>query len=335
MPRFKLLSWVLVLFVVISTLRQETKGAPIRVVVWDEQQPRQAEAYDNFLGNEIADYLKQFADLSVVSKRLDDPEKGIDKATLGACDVLIWWGHARNGEVSIDESKQIVRRIKEGKLSMIALHSAHWAMPFMEAMNERTRMDAARKYPNSPDFPRVRFDFVPPPGRFPPAHESIQTPAYYAWKRRGVVQHVRVDLPNCCFPDYRPDGKPGTLHTMLPDHPIAAGLPLHFPVHQTEMYNEPFHVPDPDAVLFKETWEAGEWFRSGAVWELGKGKVFYFRPGHEQSPVYKQKEVQQIILNTVRWLGDSIQKVADSAHKQAPKDQSRRLGVNVRSQKAD
>ena len=286
---------------------------PIRVVVWDEQQPRQAEAYDQFLGNEIATFLQGFDDLSVSSKRLDDPAKGIDAETLDNCDVLIWWGHARNGEVSLEESKPIVKRIKEGKLSLIALHSSHWASPFMEAMNERTRLDTAVKYPNSSEFPRVRYEFIAPPGRFPPAHESIVTPAFYAWKRRGVVQNVRVDLPNCCFPDYRPDGKPGMLHTMLPNHPIASGLPLHFPVHQTEMYNEPFHVPEPDEVVFKETWEAGEWFRSGMVWNIGEGKVFYFRPGHEQYPVYKQKHVQQILLNAVRWMGDNSQrKVADS-----------------------
>lgn len=294
--------WQWVAFVALIPFSFSWAG-PLRVVVWDEQQPRQAEAYDNFLGNEIASYLEQFEDLEVQSKRLDDPGKGIDARTLDECDVLIWWGHARNGEVSLEESQPIVQRIKEGKLSLIALHSAHWASPFIEAMNERTRMDAEREFPHSKDYPRVRFEFVPPPGRFPPARKSITTPAYYAWKRRGVVQQVRVDLPNCCFPDYRADGKPGTLHVAAPNHPIARGLPAHFTVHQTEMYNEPFHVPEPDAVVFKETWEAGEWFRSGMVWQLGKGKVFYFRPGHEQYPVYKQKEVRRILLNAVRWMG--------------------------------
>ena len=31
----------------------------INVVVWDEQQPAQQEAYKNFLGNEIANYLQK------------------------------------------------------------------------------------------------------------------------------------------------------------------------------------------------------------------------------------------------------------------------------------
>jgi len=31
---------------------------PIKVVVWDEQQPALKEAYENFLGNQIAAHLK-------------------------------------------------------------------------------------------------------------------------------------------------------------------------------------------------------------------------------------------------------------------------------------
>ncbi|MDE0262688.1 MAG: hypothetical protein OXJ37_09850 [Bryobacterales bacterium] len=31
-----------------------TAADSVNVLVWDERQPRQAEAYDNFLGNEIA-----------------------------------------------------------------------------------------------------------------------------------------------------------------------------------------------------------------------------------------------------------------------------------------
>ncbi len=39
------------------------KGAqPIHVLVWDERQPRQSQAYDNFLGNEIATRLARSSD---------------------------------------------------------------------------------------------------------------------------------------------------------------------------------------------------------------------------------------------------------------------------------
>ncbi len=68
------------------------------------------------------------------------------------------------------------------------------------------------------------------------------------------------------------------------------------------MYDEPFHVPDPDEVIFEERWPTGEWFRSGMVWTIGKGRVFYFRPGHETFPVYKQPLPLKVITNAVRWL---------------------------------
>ena len=51
----------------------DTPAVPIRVVVWDEQQPAQKQAYDNFLGNAIADYLKKQPGFEVKSVRLDDP----------------------------------------------------------------------------------------------------------------------------------------------------------------------------------------------------------------------------------------------------------------------
>ena len=120
----------------------EGPSAPIRVLVWDEQQPAQKQAYDNFLGNAIAEFLKQRPGLEVKSVRLDDPEQGLSKETLDACDVLIWWGHVRQGEIKRKTGEDLVDRIKRGKLSLIALHSAHWSIPFIEAMNERAIADA-------------------------------------------------------------------------------------------------------------------------------------------------------------------------------------------------
>ena len=54
--------------------------------------------------------------------------------------------------------------------------------------------------------------------------------------------------------------------------------------------------------MFQETWDAGESFRSGSVWNLGKGKVFYFRPGHETFGDYHQPETLRVVENAVRWL---------------------------------
>lgn len=93
------------------------------------------------------------------------------------------------------------------------------------------------------------------------------------------------------------------MRVLLPKHPIARGLPSSFPIEQTEMYDEPFHVPTPDAVVLEEHWAAGEWFRSGSLWRLGAGRIVYFRPGHETYPVYTRPLALRVVENSVLWLG--------------------------------
>ena len=45
----------------------------------------------------------------------------------------------------------------------------------------------------------------------------------------------------------------------------------------------------------RRTWASGEWFRSRMVWTIGKGRVFYFRPGHETFPVFKGEAGPQLL----------------------------------------
>lgn len=283
------------------------RAEPIHVLVWDERQPRQAEAYDNFLGNEIAARLRASADdFEIRSVALDDPEQGLGAGNLEWADVIVWWGHVRQSEVPVETSRRIVEYIRRGDLDLIALHSAHWARPFVEAMNWRSIEDGRQHFAEHAQGKTLTIDTVAPPREFTvPTHGSALTPAYFGYKKSAAEFHALIHLPWCCFPDYRPDGKPSTITVKSTQHPIAAGLPATLQVTQTEMYNEPFHVPAPDEVIFEETWELGERFRSGMVWNIGEGQVFYFRPGHETYPVYKQPEMIQVISNACRWLGRS------------------------------
>ena len=279
-----------------------TAAAPVKVLVWDERQPRQSEAYDNFLGNEIAKRLGGAEGIDVVSVGQDDPDLGL--GTLDEQEVLLWWGHVRQHEVPDEVGKRIVERVRTGKLALIALHSAHWSVPFMEAMFARTRSDARRRFPDA----ETKFEFVPPPGRFPPTYDSIVTPAYYALMRGGKVSRVRVDLPNCVFPGVDAHGRPSMVTVTRPSHPIVKGVPVQFDIPSSEMYDEPFHVPDPDLVLFREEWRGGGRFRGGMLWNLGRGKVFYFRPGHETFPVFKDANVMRILENAVLWMGSQVRR---------------------------
>ncbi len=91
------------------------------------------------------------------------------------------------------------------------------------------------------------------------------------------------------------------LWVVNPYHPITQGLPAYIELEKAEMYGEVFDIPEPDELLFISWFEGGEVFRSGATWRRGRGKVVYFRPGHETYPIFFDQMIQQVIYNSVQW----------------------------------
>ncbi len=91
------------------------------------------------------------------------------------------------------------------------------------------------------------------------------------------------------------------LWVVNPSHPIADGLDAYFEIPEAEMYGELFDIPTPEDLVFVSWFEGGNVFRSGCCWHRGRGKVFYFRPGHETYPIYHMPVVRQVMANAVRW----------------------------------
>jgi trehalose utilization protein len=104
-----------------------------------------------------------------------------------------------------------------------------------------------------------------------------------------------------CSLKWREIGERERMWVVNPSHPIVQGLPEQIVIEHEEMYGEFFNIPQPDELVFVSWFQGGEVFRSGACWNRGLGKVFYFRPGHESYPTYYQKEVQQVLINAVKW----------------------------------
>ncbi len=73
------------------------------------------------------------------------------------------------------------------------------------------------------------------------------------------------------------------------------------------MYGERFDIPEPDELIFMGWFSGGEVFRSGCTWQRGLGKIFYFQPGHESNPTFRNENVQRIIINAVRWAKPRIE----------------------------
>ncbi len=88
---------------------------------------------------------------------------------------------------------------------------------------------------------------------------------------------------------------------IMPQHPIAAGIPDHFTLPAEEIYAEPFQIPAPDELVFLGWFDDGYVFRSGACFNRGAGRIFYFQPGHETYPTYHNPVIGRILRNAVHW----------------------------------
>ena len=108
-----------------------------------------------------------------------------------------------------------------------------------------------------------------------------------------------------CSLTWREAGEKERLWLTNRSHPICEGLDDYFELPQSEMYGEPFTVPEPMDTVFISWFEGGEVFRSGLTWQRGGGRIFYFGPGHETYPIYHDSNVQRVLANAVKWAANT------------------------------
>ncbi len=108
----------------------------------------------------------------------------------------------------------------------------------------------------------------------------------------------------CSWGAYLSDSNTLSITVKDPNHPIAKEV-KEFTIVHNERYSEPYAVPEPTAVVFEGTYTLDkggtDTSRQGLTWQIGKGKVFYFQPGHETNPVFYDPNVRRIMLNAVEW----------------------------------
>jgi trehalose utilization protein len=141
------------------------------------------------------------------------------------------------------------------------------------------------------------------------ADDVVERVAARVWQGMGlIVLHsghfskiFRRLMGTPCSLKWREAGERERLWVINRGHPIGAGLGERIEVPMTEMYGEPFAVPEPDETVFISWYEGGEVFRSGMTWRRGAGRIFYFSPGHETYPIYHQPEIGRVLRNAVAW----------------------------------
>ncbi|HVM47197.1 MAG TPA: ThuA domain-containing protein [Candidatus Acidoferrum sp.] len=112
----------------------------------------------------------------------------------------------------------------------------------------------------------------------------------------------------CSWREYVADGTSVEIIVNEPKHPICKGV-HDFTLPKIERYGEPFAVPEPEAVpldgLYTRPDGKTEKGRMGLCWTVGKGKVFYFTPGHETYGDYYNPDIRKIFVNAVLWAAPS------------------------------
>lgn len=243
----------------------------LSVLVWDEYPPHADKTlYPEGIRRVVADGLRQLdtlAEFEVTPVGIDEDGQGLPEELLAKADVLLWWGHARHGEVEDELAERVAQHVKERGMGFVALHSAHYSKTFKRVVD------------GSGDLK----------GGWREAHPAD-------------TEEITVCAPR---------------------HPIANGVD-DFVLPQEEMYGAPFDVPQAQALVFQSYFPlGGEYFPTGLAWTVGegidpeftsgggdganqgegKGRVFYFRPGHETFDTFHRPEIRRVLYNAVRWAG--------------------------------
>jgi trehalose utilization protein len=108
----------------------------------------------------------------------------------------------------------------------------------------------------------------------------------------------------CSWAAYENDGCKCKVLIKDPNHPIVQGV-KEFTLPAIERYSEPYRVPTPESVPLEGIYiypdGKEEPTRLGLCWTIGKGRMFYFAPGHETYRDFYMDEVKQILANAVVW----------------------------------
>lgn len=251
---------VLAATVVVGLFLNVDAFAAKRVVVWSEGTAPKA-VYPSDINGAVAEGLACLDGWEVIKASIDDPYQGLSDERLNSCDVLIWWGHKKHGQVKDELVKKIVRRVKEDGMGFISLHSAHFAKPNIALMSQSETSPAL--------LAKVQ----------PKGHVA----AWGAYKGDSVTLTITVKSPS------HPIAKGITEFTISHSERYSDSYAV--PKPQAVVF-------EGDAKLRDGSVERSQ---VGLCWQIGKGRMFYFQAGHETNPVFLDANVRKIIANAVQW----------------------------------
>ncbi len=241
----------------------------LRVLIWDENPSHSSkEIYPNNLRAAIAEGIQGYdaaGELEVSVAHLDEPEQGVSDDRLANADVLVWWGHARHGEVEDSVAERVAKRVQEDGMGFICLHSGHYSKTFRKVLDATGHLKGGWRESNDTEEIRVCAPWHP----IAQGVEDFTLEAEEMYGGPfGVPPHEVL-----VFQSYFPLG--GEVFPCGICWTVGKGI-------------DPEFTSGPGG---------------GKGQGEGIGRVFYFRPGHETYPTYIDERVRKVIYNAVRWAG--------------------------------
>lgn len=244
----------------------------LNVLVWDENPPHAPkQLYPFSIRGAVAEGLRDCdveGDLHVSAACLDHEGQGVPDEVLDTTDVLLWWGHARHDEVRDDVADRVARRVREGGMGFVCLHSGHYSKTFKKVLNCTGDLKGGWRESNDSELVRVCAPWHP----IAQGIEDFTIEAEEMYGSPFDVPPAEVLVLQSHFPLGGESFPSGICWT------VGEGI-------------DPSFRSGPGG---------------GKGQGFGVGRVFYFRPGHETYPVYFDPRVRQVIYNAVRWAGKLV-----------------------------
>jgi trehalose utilization protein len=241
----------------------------IRVLVWDEN-PHHSDKklYPGNLRAAIAEGLTQLSqngELIVSTGNLDEPDQGVPQKKLEETDVILWWGHARHGEVLDATAERVRERAHKHGIGVIVLHSGHYSKVFQKVVGGPGHLKGGWREADDSETIRVCAPWHP--------------------VAAGVEDFVLQDEEMYGGPFDVPP-----FETLVFQSLFSGG---------GETFPSGIAWTVGDGIDPEFTSGPGKGVGQGH----GKCRLFYFRPGHETYPTYLDPRVRKVIYNAVRWTG--------------------------------
>jgi len=238
-----------------------------RVLVWTDAAGLHTNerpiAYPEGIHEAIAAFLNGSGEFDAVPFAVD--EECLESESLDQFHAIVMWGHGR--PISPEAQQSVAHQVESGKIGIVGLHSI---LIFRSNPVLVTRLfGQTRQYGWEDDVP-MRFSVTREAHPIFEGVESfeIRDEAYY--EPFGLVEGcdvlLNMEVPDC----------------------------------ETRMSR--VFSPELGKYEAKEFHVAGLVSRAAWTYEVGRGRSFYFQPGHETDPTYRNPAVQGIVSRGVRWV---------------------------------